>query len=250
MTEAVKEAPAEHGAGQGPKYFIDIEGTIHEWPSPTITTEQLAQLGGWDVSAGVIEIDRDNNERTLALGEVIELKPGHGFAKKVRWKRGNNAFEARLDLEMQLLQGHFGEAVARNGAWFQVNDYAVQCGEWNRKKTPVAFRAQVGYPGTPPYGIFVPAGIRFNGALPQNYQEPVGDRPPTTASGVPAPRRVKAPTFSTSPWDSRTASGREPDRGAHPHRRGRARPAAQASVAYAALRAGRLSVLPALGLGR
>jgi hypothetical protein len=81
---------------------------------------------------------------------------------------------------MELLQGHFGGAVARSGAWFQVTDYAVAEGGWNRKKTPVAFRAQVGYPGTPPYGIFVPTGIRFNGALPQNYhyQEPVGDCPP------------------------------------------------------------------------
>jgi hypothetical protein len=133
MTEAVKEAPAEHEAGQGPKYFIDTEGTIHEWSSPTITTEQIAQLGGWDVSAGVIEIDPDNNERTLAPGEVVQLKPGHGFAKKVRWKRGDNAFEARLALEMQLLEGHFGKAVARNGAWFLVNGYPVLGKEWNRE---------------------------------------------------------------------------------------------------------------------
>src|SRR5690349_2551448 len=125
MKEAVEEAPAEHGAGHGQKFFIDVEGTIHEWPSPTITTEQLAQLGGWDVSAGVIEIDRDNNERTLAQGEVVELKPGHGFAKKVRWKRGDNVFEVRLDLEMQLLQGHFGEAVTRSGVWFQVSEYPI-----------------------------------------------------------------------------------------------------------------------------
>jgi hypothetical protein len=85
MTEAVKDAPAEHGAGQGPKYFIDIEGTIHEWPTPTITTEQLAQLGGWDVSAGVIEIDRDNNERTLAPGEVIEATTRSRRGSTSRW---------------------------------------------------------------------------------------------------------------------------------------------------------------------
>lgn len=71
-----------------PHYFVNIEGTQHPWPSPTITTEQIARLGGWDPSAGVIEIDRDNNERTLKPGEVVELKPGHGFAKKVRFKRG------------------------------------------------------------------------------------------------------------------------------------------------------------------
>lgn len=178
MSQAVKEAPAGHGIGHGPKFFINIEGTIHEWSSPTITTEQLAQLGGWEPSAGVIEIDPDNNERTLAPGEVVHLKPGHGFAKKVRWKRGDSAFEGRLELEALLLRGRFGANLVREGAWFLVSTYPVAGNGWNRDKTQVSFRAQVGYPGTPPYGIFVPAGMRFNGAMPKNYQEPVAERPP------------------------------------------------------------------------
>jgi len=82
----------EHGAGdahgQGPKYFVNIEGVEHPWLTETITTEEIAQLGGWDPSIGVIEIDKDNNERTLQPGEVVQLKPGHGFSKKIRWKRG------------------------------------------------------------------------------------------------------------------------------------------------------------------
>ncbi|MCA9468318.1 MAG: multiubiquitin domain-containing protein [Nitrospira sp.] len=74
--------------GQGPKYFLDIEGKEIPWNQDTITTEQIAELGGWDISQGVIEIDKDNNERTLAPGDVIEIKPGHGFGKKHKWKRG------------------------------------------------------------------------------------------------------------------------------------------------------------------
>jgi len=74
--------------GQGPKYFLDIEGKEIPWDQDTITTEQIADLGGWDISQGVIEVDKDNNERTLAPGEVIEIKPGHGFGKKHKWKRG------------------------------------------------------------------------------------------------------------------------------------------------------------------
>ena len=73
---------------QGPKYEIDIEGVLKPWDQPTFTTEQLITLGGWDPSQGAIEIDRDNNERTLRPGEVVELKPGHGFSKKVKFKRG------------------------------------------------------------------------------------------------------------------------------------------------------------------
>jgi len=84
MHQAETEAKAE----KGPKYFVDIEGEEFPWDQNTITTEQIAQLGGFDISQGVIEVDQDNNERTLAPGEVIELKPGHGFGKKHRWKRG------------------------------------------------------------------------------------------------------------------------------------------------------------------
>ncbi|MFQ5803616.1 MAG: multiubiquitin domain-containing protein [Candidatus Methylomirabilales bacterium] len=73
---------------RGQKFFVNIEGTVHPWDKDTITTEEIIALGGWDPSLGVIEIDKDNNERTLRPGEVIDLKPGHGFAKKVRWKRG------------------------------------------------------------------------------------------------------------------------------------------------------------------
>jgi hypothetical protein len=72
----------------GPKYTLNIEGQDIPWDSDTITTEQIAELGGWNVSQGVIEVDKDNNERTLAPGEVVEIKPGQGFGKKHKWKRG------------------------------------------------------------------------------------------------------------------------------------------------------------------
>ena len=81
-----KEKPASEG--RGPKYELDIEGTIHPWDRDTITTEEIIRLGGWDPSQGVIEIDKDNVEHTLAPGQVVDLKPGHGFSKKVHWKRG------------------------------------------------------------------------------------------------------------------------------------------------------------------
>ena len=76
------------GAKHGPKYWLDIEGELKPWDRDTITTEQVIHLGGWDPSQGAIIIDKDNNERTLQPGEVIEIKPGMGFAKKVRFRRG------------------------------------------------------------------------------------------------------------------------------------------------------------------
>jgi hypothetical protein len=74
--------------GQGPKFTLDIEGVLKPWEEDTITTEQIAALGGWDVSLGVLLIDKEGNERTLQPGETVELKPGMGFSKKVRFRRG------------------------------------------------------------------------------------------------------------------------------------------------------------------
>lgn len=81
----------EDNSGQGPKFYLDIEGNLVPWDQETITTEKVIELGGWDPSVGAIEIDlKDNTERTLQPCEVIQLKPGLGFSKKVRYKRGSS----------------------------------------------------------------------------------------------------------------------------------------------------------------
>lgn len=85
MTKKEKSNKEE---GKGPKYHINIEGKLYPWDQNTITTEEIIELGGWDPSLGAIVVDKDNNERTLQPGEVVELKPGMGFGKKVRFKRG------------------------------------------------------------------------------------------------------------------------------------------------------------------
>ncbi|WP_088347286.1 MULTISPECIES: multiubiquitin domain-containing protein [Rhodomicrobium] len=69
-------------------FKLCIEDKVFFWPRDTITTEEIAQLGGWDPSQGVIEVDADQNERQLKPGEVVKLKPGHSFGKKLRFKRG------------------------------------------------------------------------------------------------------------------------------------------------------------------
>lgn len=74
---------------KGPKYMLDIEGDLFPWDDDTITTEQLIALGGWDPGQGAILIDKKTNEeRTLQPGEVVEIKPGMGFSKKIGFKRG------------------------------------------------------------------------------------------------------------------------------------------------------------------
>ena len=69
-------------------FRVCVEDEFHPWARPTITTEEIAALGGWDVSQGVIEVDSDQNERTLSPEEVIKLRPDVSFGKKLRFKRG------------------------------------------------------------------------------------------------------------------------------------------------------------------
>ena len=72
-----------------PTFQVDIEGHIHEWPRDTITVEELRNLGGYGSDQQMIEVDlQDNSEQVLAEDAVVQLKPGHGFAKKVLFKRG------------------------------------------------------------------------------------------------------------------------------------------------------------------
>ena len=73
---------------EGSKYFVDIEGTIYPWVSATITVPELRALAGIPSDTPMLEIDADNNQRQLPEDEVIELKPGQGFSKRIKYRRG------------------------------------------------------------------------------------------------------------------------------------------------------------------
>ena len=73
----------------GPKYYVNLEGTEKPWDRPTITVPEIRDLAGWDSTQPLVEVNlEDNTERTLAEDETVALKPGHGFAKKVKFQRG------------------------------------------------------------------------------------------------------------------------------------------------------------------
>ena len=71
------------------KYEVDIGAELKPWYRDEITTEEIADLGGWDVADGVILVNLvDGTERTLKPDEVIKLESDIGFSKKMRFKRG------------------------------------------------------------------------------------------------------------------------------------------------------------------
>lgn len=75
--------------GGGPKYHINIEGQIFDWDEDTITAPQIRQLGGLPANVPVEMIDLDTNvQRTLNETEAIDVRPGLGFAKKIKFQRG------------------------------------------------------------------------------------------------------------------------------------------------------------------
>ena len=82
--------------------------------------------------------------------------------------------QERIEQELRLLRTRFSdlEYVAQ-GQWVRIPDYPLPEG-WNRTTTDVAFPIPVGFPGTPPYGIYAPVGLTFNGQRPDNYTEPAG----------------------------------------------------------------------------
>lgn len=76
-------------AGSGPKFQLNIEGTLHDWDESTITVAEIRDLGGLPDNLPVLEIDlKTNEERTLAEDETVTLRPGLGFSKKISFKRG------------------------------------------------------------------------------------------------------------------------------------------------------------------
>lgn len=159
------------------KYFVNIEGTEFPWDSETITTTQIAELGGWDLSQGVVEVDKDNNEITLDPNAVITLKPGHGFAKKHKWKRGLLA--ERIIAELDLLRRSFGEVSYQKVGeehWFEVAEYTLSPG-WKLQGTPtekirVAFRIVTSLSAAP-YGFLIPHGMSYEGKEPGTADAPV-----------------------------------------------------------------------------
>jgi hypothetical protein len=89
MTTAAVHEGQEDEAGHRPQFFVNIEGEEYPWDRPSITVLEIRLIGRLPSDQPVLEINLDDNtERTLEECEVVHIKPGHAFAKKIRYKRG------------------------------------------------------------------------------------------------------------------------------------------------------------------
>ena len=89
----------------------------------------------------------------------------------------------RIDEELALLRQHYPDLEYQpDGQWVRIPGYEIRTAGWSPSPTEVAFQVPTAYPGTPPYGFYVPAGIRYNGDTPTNYKEPAPSGPPFEVS--------------------------------------------------------------------
>jgi hypothetical protein len=87
--EVLSSQTRGQAGAHGPKYEVNIEGVEYDWDKDTITAAEIRALAGFEPGQPIIEVDLvHNTEVTLGEGEPVALKPGHGFAKKVEFKRG------------------------------------------------------------------------------------------------------------------------------------------------------------------
>ncbi len=71
------------------RYFLNIEGEEYKWHEPTITVAEVRVLAGWPTDQEVVLVDlRTNEEHVLDEASPIKLKPGHGFGRRFKFKRG------------------------------------------------------------------------------------------------------------------------------------------------------------------
>lgn len=86
--------------------------------------------------------------------------------------------QERIDQELALLRKRFPALeYVKEGQWIRIPSYPLPSG-WSKSQVDVAFQIPAGYPGAPPYGIYTPIGLTFNGQKPDAYTDPAPTQPP------------------------------------------------------------------------
>ena len=116
----------------------------------------------------------------------------------------------RIDKELALLRQSYPDVEYQpEGRWIRISAYPLPPG-WSRQTTDTAFDIPLEFPGGPPYGIYVPAGLTINGQRPDNYTEPASKQPPfggtwgvlswTTRAWRPTAEPDPVPGYSLLSW--------------------------------------------------
>lgn len=81
--------PEVRSAEPSLEYLIDIEGTQHPWHAGTITVPEIRKLGHLPQEVPVLEVNlHTGTQRQLPEDEIVQIRPGMGYSKKVSFRRG------------------------------------------------------------------------------------------------------------------------------------------------------------------
>jgi hypothetical protein len=73
------------------EYQVVIEDKLCSWDKPTITTQEIRQLGGIPEGADVVKVDLVTNEQEPLKDdethELPRLEPGKGIVKRIAFRR-------------------------------------------------------------------------------------------------------------------------------------------------------------------
>ncbi len=89
--------------------------------------------------------------------------------------------DPRLVAEFQLIQKYYPDAELREDGWIRLPKVFLPTGIWNHDIVEIAIQAPPGYPGNPPYGIYVKPGLRLKssnekpGAYEDSLTTPFGE---------------------------------------------------------------------------
>lgn len=72
----------------GPFYTFFVDGVEYHVEESTITGGEIMDLAGIPHEVGLLQLLEDGTQRSVAVDEVVELKPGRRFKKAPRYKRG------------------------------------------------------------------------------------------------------------------------------------------------------------------
>ena len=88
----------------------------------------------------------------------------------------------RINQELSLLRQHYPTLeYHEDGQWVRLPAYPLPA-RWSLRTSVVVFQIPISFPGTPPYGFYVPAGLQFDGHGPDSYTEPASTQPPDAGS--------------------------------------------------------------------
>jgi hypothetical protein len=85
----------------------------------------------------------------------------------------------RIEQEVSLLRKYYPDlSVDAGERWIKIPNYILPVGmSWNKKIMDICIEIRTGYPGTPPYGIYVPSDLRYDGKELLSWQPIANNQP-------------------------------------------------------------------------